>query len=104
MSLGAYGMWFNTLVHVFMYGYYAASLARIRVPWKRYLTSLQIVQFTVSFLSLIPYAAIRARTPAGCTGTPGLIVSAVWNGIFLVLFIQFYRNTYTARKPAAKRT
>lgn len=104
MVLGVYGMMFNTLVHVFMYAYYAAALLNIRVPWKRALTSLQILQFCVSFVSLIPYYMLHAGTPDGCTGGPGLIVSIVCNGSFLILFIDFFRKTYSAKSQTRVTT
>jgi fatty acid elongase 3 len=102
MVLGMYGMIFNTLVHTFMYSYYCAALLKVRVPWKQALTSLQIVQFCVSFVSLVPYAYVYKATPGGCTGGPGLVVSAICNGSFLLLFIQFFRRTYAP--PKAKST
>ncbi|CAB4374221.1 unnamed protein product [Rhizophagus irregularis] len=49
------GMIANTLVHVFMYYYYfSASLGR-SVWFKKYITTGQIVQFTISFILAIPY-------------------------------------------------
>lgn len=102
MVLGVYGMLFNTLVHTFMYSYYCAALLKVRVPWKQALTSLQIVQFCVSFACLVPYVYFYQRTSGGCTGGPALAVSMVCNGSFLLLFIQFFRKTYLSEKP--KRT
>lgn len=97
MALGVYGMIFNALVHVLMYAYFAAALLKIRVPWKKALTSLQIIQFCTSFASLVPYAYFRSVTPGGCTGGPGLVVSAVCNGSFLIFFIDFFKKTYSSR-------
>jgi fatty acid elongase 3 len=104
MALGVYGMVCNTLVHTFMYSYYCAALLKIRVPWKQALTSLQIVQFLVSFASLVPYGYYYRSTPGGCTGGPGLAASVVCNGSFLALFVDFYRKTYTADADGTKKS
>jgi fatty acid elongase 3 len=102
MAVGAYGLWFNSFVHIFMYSYFAAALLKIRVPWKRYITALQIVQFVSSFLSLIPWAIANFGYPQSCTGNISLIVSAVMNAILLGLFVRFYRQTYLANSALVK--
>jgi fatty acid elongase 3 len=97
MAVGTYGLWFNSFVHIFMYSYFAAALLKIRVPWKRYITALQIVQFVSSFLTLVPWAIANFGSPQRCTGNISLSVSAVMNAILLGLFVRFYRQTYTGR-------
>jgi hypothetical protein len=32
----------NSFVHVFVYGYFAAATVKVEVPWKKYITLLQI--------------------------------------------------------------
>ena len=94
VTVGIYGMMFNTFVHIFMYAYYAATVLKIPFTFKRAITTTQIVQFLTGFCSLLPYTYIHLTT-AGCTGVPGLVLSGLINGSYLVLFAQFFRNTYT---------
>lgn len=104
MALGLYGMWFNTLVHFFMYAYFAMHLLNIRVSWKQTLTTLQIVQFCVSFAFLLPWFYLHVSTENGCEGGPALLLSACLNASYLLLFVDYYRRTYSNRskEPAFK--
>lgn len=97
MALGAYGMWFNTLVHVIMYAYYACAVLKVRFPFKKAITMLQIVQFITGFVFAVPYFVFN-HNGAGCAGKPVLGISAAVNASFLILFIQFYRSTYKSKK------
>lgn len=101
VTVGIYGMWFNTFVHIIMYAYYAAALLKIPFPLKKSITTLQIVQFITGFLSLIPFTYLHF-TGTGCSGVIGLLISAVINGSYLLLFLRFFKKTYfaeTKRKP-----
>lgn len=89
----------NLWVHVLMYYYYAMSALRIRVWWKKYLTTLQIAQFIVDVIAIgYAYATfIRAGfDPNVCYGTSrgaliglGILIS------YLLLFVRFYVQTYS---------
>jgi hypothetical protein len=99
MVVGVWGMLANSGVHVLMYSYFAATLLGVRVPWKKMITTIQILQFISSFASLVPWFYLHKNTPGGgCTGTAGLVVSAFCNGAFLILFVRFYLQTYKATK------
>eukprot|EP00127_Corallochytrium_limacisporum_P007077 Clim_evm37s241 gene=Clim_evmTU37s241 len=108
LAYGHIGMLFNTVVHVIMYNYYMLSALKINVPWKRYITSLQIFQFMCSFALAIPY--VYMCYSGGCLGWNAFIFSCFTNGSFLLLFIQFSKRTYgsakksSARKPAVKKS
>jgi hypothetical protein len=86
----------NTLVHVFMYYFYACQSLNISVWWKKYLTTLQIIQFIVddtANLSWAYYTILEERT---CSGS----WSGFWFGVlviasFLILFVQFFKKTYS---------
>jgi hypothetical protein len=100
-----FGIAFNTFVHIIMYYFYAVSLRGIRVWWKKYITSLQIVQFVSSFALAVPYVYLDLGAGrgwgGGCTGHRAFFFSCFLNATFLVLFIRFYLNTYKDEKSAA---
>lgn len=100
MVLGVYGMWFNTFVHVIMYAYYASVLLKIRFPMKKAITTIQIIQFLTGFASLIPYLWLHLRGE-GCRGRVGLTVSALCNASYLLLFLRFFKRTYTKPEKAS---
>eukprot|EP00172_Hildenbrandia_rubra_P003664 Plantae.Rhodophyta-Hildenbrandia_rubra.ctg6125.p1 GENE.Plantae.Rhodophyta-Hildenbrandia_rubra.ctg6125~~Plantae.Rhodophyta-Hildenbrandia_rubra.ctg6125.p1 ORF type:complete len:289 (-),score=11.18 Plantae.Rhodophyta-Hildenbrandia_rubra.ctg6125:1342-2208(-) len=95
-----YGVWFNTFVHVFMYTYYALALLGKRVWWKKWLTTLQIVQFCCSFVLSVPFVWMGGLT-GECRGRVAFSVSVLCNGSYLWLFLRFYKKTY--KKEKAKR-
>lgn len=96
----------NLWVHVVMYYYYAMSALKIKIWWKKYLTTLQICQFIVD-VSLLAYAYasfIRSGFDTNvCYGTStGAIVGIGVILSYLVLFIRFYVQTYSKRRTAEK--
>ena len=83
-----------------MYYYYARAAVGVRLWWKKYLTTLQIVQFVID-LGFIYYCLyVKFLTKKGdCTGD----VTSGWFGAglltsYLGLFIKFFYDTYHARK------
>ncbi|KAF6219180.1 hypothetical protein HO133_005005 [Letharia lupina] len=105
----------NLTVHVLMYWYYFQSARGIRVPWKEWITRLQILQFLIdlAFVYFASYsrAVVRyfPRMPhAGdCAGTG--FAAAMGCGIltsYLALFVSFYLVTYhrVAASTRLKRT
>lgn len=101
VALGLYGMWFNTAVHVAMYAYYAFVLNGYKVRAKVLITLSQIVQFVTGFLSLIPFFMLHLTYRDGCQGSAGLLLSSIINGSYLILFVMFYRDTYSKAKGAS---
>jgi len=126
LALGL-GAAFNTFVHVAMYWYYMQRSRGHKVWFKKYITSLQILQFASSFFLALPYLALnfgliplnpksypdltdslgsRLRgSPHGhqCTGWYAFLFAVAVNASFLALFIQFYNSTYKAKnKPKAQ--
>lgn len=99
----------NLWVHVAMYHYYAMSALRIKVWWKKYLTSLQICQFIVD-VTVVGYAYfvfIRSGYDQKvCYGTEkAAIIGLSILFSYLLLFIRFYVSTYITKpkvKPEAK--
>ena len=102
---------FNLFVHILMYWYYAQSAIKVRVWWKRHLTTLQCVQFVVG-VSVASYAywvfIAAGWDDTACYGTPVGAVTGI--GVllsYLFLFVRFYIETYkspqAANVPAKKQ-
>lgn len=88
----------NCFVHVLMYTYYALSTLKIErlLKWKRYLTLLQLVQFSTGVL-----LGIRAIV-TNCQFTRWMQYFFVCYAFsFILLFGQFYHRTYriSSTKP-----
>ncbi|CBY14081.1 unnamed protein product [Oikopleura dioica] len=98
---GTFGPMLNSFIHVLMYSYYGlAALGPELRPylwWKKYLTSLQMIQFCAVLAHM---TNILCNHP-GCQYPIGLnILQLVLCGIFLGMFAKFYRKTYET-KPTA---
>ncbi|KAI0322329.1 GNS1/SUR4 membrane protein [Amylostereum chailletii] len=96
----------NLSVHVLMYYYYYATAGGARIWWKKYLTTMQIVQFVVDLFVVyfgtysyfvatywphLPHFGTCAGTESAALFGCGLLTS------YLFLFINFYIQTY--KKP-----
>ncbi|KAF9113718.1 hypothetical protein BGX27_000932 [Mortierella sp. AM989] len=101
----------NLTVHVMMYYYYMRSAAGVRIWWKQYLTTLQIVQFVLDlgiiYFCTYTYFAYTYYPSAPNFGTCAGTESAALFGCgllssYLLLFINFYRLTYNAKTKAHK--
>mmetsp|Transcript_14726 Transcript_14726/g.31564 ORF Transcript_14726/g.31564 Transcript_14726/m.31564 type:complete len:277 (+) Transcript_14726:66-896(+) len=95
----------NLLVHILMYYYYAMSAIKIRVTWKKYLTTVQILQFVIDVMACA-YAygvfIIGGFNYDKCYGTQtGAITGILILASYLLLFVRFYVETY--QKPQAKK-
>ncbi|KAJ3535467.1 hypothetical protein NM688_g6970 [Phlebia brevispora] len=97
----------NLAVHVLMYYYYYATAGGAKIWWKKYLTTMQIVQFVIDlfavyFATYNYYAAnYFPHLPnfGTCAGTESAAVfGCLLLSSYLGLFIDFYIQTY--KKPA----
>ncbi|XP_016987631.1 elongation of very long chain fatty acids protein 4 [Drosophila rhopaloa] len=91
----------NSFVHVIMYSYYALSVLGPRVQkflwWKRYLTALQLVQFTIVLLWALQMVI------QGCKfGTWISAVGAAYMVPFLFMFGKFYVQKYRVSTNKSK--
>jgi len=87
----------NATVHIFMYYYYAISCLGYSVWWKKYITSMQIVQFVVDLTAncIGFYYIFTSDGKYSCSGHPSAWIfgqSILLS--FLLLFIQFYNSAY----------
>ncbi|KAH8272512.1 hypothetical protein KR018_008936, partial [Drosophila ironensis] len=72
-------------VQIGKYCYYCLSLAGRRVPWKRYLTLLQMVQFLLTFMQCV-YNALQP----GCETSPGILfIFSCSSAIIWIIFCNF---------------
>ncbi|KAL4711171.1 hypothetical protein ACJJTC_015280 [Scirpophaga incertulas] len=83
----------NSLIHVLMYAYYGLSsfpsMAKY-LWWKKYLTSMQLIQFLLVMVHAV------ANHYYGCKITKlALSLILLNSSIFLVLFSNFYVKSYT---------
>lgn len=92
-----FGALVNSFIHVIMYAYYAAALVGIPCPWKKYITSLQLLQFCF-VLSHSIYVIYVGNMPIQLPLAQGFVMINM-----LVLFTQFYNNAYGKKGPAAVR-
>jgi len=95
----------NLFVHAIMYYYYYISDRGIVVWWKKYITTIQIIQFVwdLAWHACWYVVAVHiqpADKPSVCAGTMfGYHFSNFVIFSFLLLFIRFYFQAY---KPKAK--
>ncbi|XP_052845727.1 elongation of very long chain fatty acids protein 4 [Drosophila gunungcola] len=93
----------NSFVHVIMYSYYALSVLGPRVQkflwWKRYLTGLQLLQFTILLLW-----ASQMVIQSCEFGTWISLIGAAYMVPFLFMFGKFYVQKYKVSTVAKKAT
>jgi elongation of very long chain fatty acids protein 7 len=93
----------NSAVHTLMYAYYGlAALGpqmRKHLWWKRHLTTVQMVQFSIVILH-----GLRTFFMQDCHFPLSFLVLSQFNALlFLALFYSFYRRSY-GRGPGAAGT
>ncbi|KAI5637478.1 GNS1/SUR4 family domain-containing protein [Phthorimaea operculella] len=91
----------NCFVHIVMYGYYGLSAfphLRPYLWWKKYITKLQLLQFTMILIQLTWNYNVST-----CPTTHYLLVFA-WSNLvlFIYLFSRFYINSYSQKKEKQK--
>lgn len=90
----------NTFVHIIMYSYYLLAALGPNVQkylwWKKYLTSLQMVQFVAIMVHAFQLLFIDCDYPRAFVWWIGM--HAV---MFFFLFKEFYKQQYT--KPAKQK-
>jgi len=94
-----FGLMFNSGVHTVMYFYYLLSAWGVNPKylwWKRYLTSLQMVQFVLVFLHCLQPLFFQCDYPKSIT------LLMIFNCIlFWFFFYAFYKKSYA--KPDKKK-
>ncbi|KAI1309056.1 Elongation of very long chain fatty acids protein 1 [Halotydeus destructor] len=91
----------NSFIHMVMYTYYLLSSYPDMQPylwWKKHLTALQLVQFTVLLIHATYF--ILFQDCPGAHAMPYLQIAEA--GYFVYAFGQFYIKTYSTMKPKAQ--
>eukprot|EP00033_Pygsuia_biforma_P000180 GCRY01000229.1.p1 GENE.GCRY01000229.1~~GCRY01000229.1.p1 ORF type:complete len:319 (+),score=41.51 GCRY01000229.1:137-958(+) len=93
----------NSIIHSFMYFYYLRASLGLKTWWKKYLTTLQIIQFSFGFCLTLSW--IFKNFAEGCNGGfKSALVAHHINLTFLYLFVDFFRYTYVTKpKPASDK-
>jgi len=84
----------NSFVHLVMYSYYFFTTFGISVPWKNYITILQMVQFLIMNAQAI-YMIVFAACPFPFRIMVAYLIYII---SLFILFYDFYRKTYSASR------
>jgi len=97
LVFATWGVMWNTGVHIIMYHfYYLTSIGKKDLWWKKYITTIQIVQFAISFILSIPFVYYYT-TGYNCLGFGAYIFSIGFNLSLLYLFSGFFKKTYNKK-------
>ena len=91
-----FGACVNSFIHVIMYGYYTMALLGISCPWKKWITTCQMLQFCLC-LSHSIYVVFKGNMPISLPLAQAFVMINM-----LVLFGNFYKKSYvkTGKKDA----
>ena len=90
----------NSLIHVMMYLYYLLCDLKIRVSWKRFMTTAQIVQLCCA--GIVVPSWFYVKKTHHCIGDARIVLAASAADVILIsLFFNFYYQQYTRSKNAA---
>ena len=105
-SLQFGGLLFNTFVHIVMYYYYTLKASGVKeIWWKKWITTLQIVQFTCSAVLLcITISYIWREGMSGCAGTTEMLMNFAFNMILLNGFVGVLTTKKKKGKDDNKKT
>lgn len=103
----------NLGVHVLMYWYYFLAARGIKVPWKRWITRFQILQFVIDLIfiyfatyqKLVHVSKIDLPYCGDCFGslTSNISGCAILSS-YLFLFIAFYIEAYKKKRDSKRTT
>ncbi|XP_049805466.1 elongation of very long chain fatty acids protein AAEL008004-like [Schistocerca nitens] len=98
---GTFSNLINNIVHVIMYLYYMMAAMgpayHKYLWWKKYLTSLQLAQFTLVFIHSAQVLFIDCGYPKLIAAFL-LVHSAIFFGLFYDFYMQAYKKTQTVKK------
>jgi len=90
----------NYCVHFIMYGYYALSAARVRMPrvLAQTITSLQILQMIVAVVISVSVLYFKTSGIDCAVTVPGMWAGFALYGTYMVLFTHFFIKSYLSSK------
>lgn len=97
-----FGAGLNSVVHIFMYFYYALSAVpslRNALWWKKYLTYFQLVQFILTTTHTLQGIISGCNFPIW-----GQYLQASFCVMMFILFSNFFRQEYVKKKNHAKKS
>ncbi|KAG5507814.1 hypothetical protein JIQ42_08106 [Leishmania sp. Namibia] len=92
-----FGAWINSAVHALMYLHYLYTSFGYTNPLKKYLTQVQMMQFTLCILHAVLAVVLRSNIPKQWA-----VLQLCYHVTLLYLFIQFYRQGMRKLKHKAK--
>ncbi len=90
-----FGATVNSFIHVIMYGYYTLALLNYPCPWKKWITTCQMIQFCVCF-SHSCFVVWNGNAPIILPLAQGFVMVNM-----LVLFGNFYMKSYSGKDKKA---
>lgn len=92
---------FNSFIHTLMYTYYTLAALGYQSPLKNYLTQAQLTQFVVGIAVTSPLL-VASRSCINEAQWFTVVSIDVYAVILIVLFYQFYVDSYIKKKAAKK--
>lgn len=96
----------NSFVHIFVYGYFLAACLKIPVPWKRYITLLQITQFVAALLYALPFPYFKTMGQTRGDWEVwlfGQFIGLAFIGLFLQVYLEIKRKAVVDKQTAGKK-
>ncbi|KAK2948179.1 putative Elongation of very long chain fatty acids protein F [Blattamonas nauphoetae] len=91
----------NSFVHVIMYYYYGLASLGKRSRIRRYITLIQLIQFSLGLLYFLWFIPAKLFFRVDCSGnTPFMIFCCFLDGFFFYLFYDFYITEYRSSVAA----
>lgn len=102
----------NLFIHIIMYAYYALVGMRIEIWWKKYLTTLQIIQFVVGLSGCVFILGSKCSVSLGllpasyfCHGHYyGAFFGVFIIASYLLLFIDLFQEKYKHIKTKGQKS
>merc|ERR1719461_1160634 len=93
----AFGALCNSIIHVIMYSHYLIRSFNIENPFKRYITQCQLFQFGLLIIHAVLVVCVEQVLPA-----PAAWMQVAYQTSMMILFTDFYRKQYKAKKSRKK--